>query len=312
LLLFALKDAQAQKITTEAYIDRYRQLAVSEMERSGIPASITLAQGILESASGNSRLAVQSNNHFGIKCHDWEGKTAYHDDDAAGECFRHYASAEESFLDHTDFLMSRNRYAFLFDYKSTDYHSWAKGLRKAGYATDPNYPQRLIELIERYNLHRYDRGLTVAARDQPAKTNKSRQNQTTPKNTAPSFNDDFSVSIERYPVRENNRTEYIMAKAGDTYLSLANYHDLTLRRLLRYNDREETTSLHEGEIVYLQPKRPRAALGMKTHVLKQGETMRDISQKYGVRLKRLYYMNRMEEGSQPPAGTSLNLRRKKR
>ena len=143
--------------STTHYIDVYKDIAMKEMQTYGIPASITLAQGILESGSGKGRLAVKANNHFGIKCHGWEGKKIYHDDDEKQECFRKYKSAETSFRDHSLFLANRKRYSKLFDLRTSDYKNWAKELRKAGYATDRKYPQKLISLIERYKLHEYDK-----------------------------------------------------------------------------------------------------------------------------------------------------------
>ena len=141
----------------ETYIEKWAPVAVEEMYRSGVPASITLAQGILESRYGLSELASKGNNHFGIKCHkDWKGRTMAYDDDAKGECFRVYDSAQESFRDHSDFLRYRDRYKFLFEFDTKDYKSWAYGLKKAGYATDPNYPAKLIKYIEDYGLSRYD------------------------------------------------------------------------------------------------------------------------------------------------------------
>ncbi|MDR1666480.1 MAG: glucosaminidase domain-containing protein [Bacteroidales bacterium] len=306
VIICGIQLASAQRITTEVYIETYKAWAIAEMKRSGIPASITLAQGILESGSGNSRLAVEFKNHFGIKCHnDWEGKKAYHDDDRKGECFRHYKNAEESFRDHTDFLMTRSRYAFLFNYKPTDYAAWAKGLKKAGYATDPHYPQRLIELIEKYHLHRYDDA------ESAAKTGAGTRSATAAGKKSVSI-DQFTVDIEKYAVKENNRTEYIRAKAGDTYASLASMREMMSWQLPRYNDAQASKNLTEGEIVYLQPKRRRAARGKDTHRLREGETVRDVSQLYAVRLSRLYVLNRLEEGTEPKAGTLLHLRKKKK
>ena len=157
LFIGLIPEVQAQKMTTEAYIQKYKYIAIKEMFDYKIPASITLAQGILESGSGNSRLAREANNHFGIKCHnDWMGAKIYKDDDKKNECFRVYTSAEQSFRDHSLFLTTKNRYAFLFDYKTTNYKSWAKGLKKAGYATNPKYPKLLIGIIEDHNLNQYD------------------------------------------------------------------------------------------------------------------------------------------------------------
>ena len=309
LVFFAMPAGSfAQKITVDEYINIYKDLAISEMKRSGIPASIKLAQGILESANGNSRLATVANNHFGIKCHDWEGEKIYHDDDKKGECFRHYKNAKDSWIDHTDFLMSRSRYAFLFDYKPTDYKNWANGLRKAGYATDPKYPQLLIGLIERYNLYQYDTGVAV---EKPAKPTIAKSKKT-PAKTTNAGSDFASFNIERYPVKENNRTNYITSKEGDNYTSLSKELDMMPWQLPRYNDAKATDELREGQIVYLQPKRRKAEQGKETHTVRDGETMHHISQQYAVKLSRLYLLNRMEEGTQPQIGDVLNLRKKKK
>ncbi|WP_299059875.1 glucosaminidase domain-containing protein [uncultured Polaribacter sp.] len=155
---------------TLAYIKNYASIAVSEMHKSRIPASITLAQGILESGNGRSELASKSNNHFGIKCHSqWQGDRVYHDDDTAGECFRKYKYVKSSYRDHSAFLTDRSRYAFLFNYKITDYKSWARGLKKAGYASDKNYPNKLINLIEKYSLYEFDKGAGTS-KTLPSKT----------------------------------------------------------------------------------------------------------------------------------------------
>ena len=291
----------AQKITPDQYISKYKDWAITEMRRSGIPASIKLAQGMLESNNGNSRLAVSANNHFGIKCHGWSGEGVYHDDDRRNECFRKYKNAKESFSDHTDFLMTRSRYAFLFEYGSTDYKSWARGLSRAGYATDPNYPQKLINLIERYELHQYDKGVRV--------TRQGSRNQ-----QSAGANDDFAAfNINRHHIMINNRTEYIIAKEGDSYNSLSNELDMMLWQLPKYNDAKATDELREGQIVYLQPKRRKAERGKNTHKVSAEETMYDISQKYAIKLKYLYLFNRMEDGAtQLEVGEVLNLRKKKK
>ena len=291
----------SQRISVEEYINTYSGLAISEMQRSGIPASIKLAQGILESANGNSRLAVAANNHFGIKCHGWSGETIYHDDDEKNECFRKYTEAKESFLDHSDFLMTHRRYAFLFDYSSSDYRSWARGLRRAGYATDPNYPQKLINLIERYNLQEYDKGVVVV-RQTPSGAR--------PQQGSNAWEDFASFHIDRHPVRINNRTEYIVAQEGDSFTSLSNELDIMHWQLPRYNEAKATDELHEGQIIYIQPKRRRAEKGKDTHIVRTGETMHSISQIYAIKSPRLYLLNRMEEGTQPQVGELLNLRRK--
>ena len=309
LIFFMPPGLFAQKITADEYINTYKDLAISEMKRSGIPASIKLAQGILESANGNSRLAVVANNHFGIKCHGWEGEEIIHDDDKKDECFRRYKNAKDSWIDHTDFLTSRSRYAFLFEYKSTDYKNWANGLRKAGYATDPKYPQNLISLIERYNLYQYDTGVKV---DKTATTQSATTTVGSKTKTTDAWNDFASFNVDRHPIRENNRTNYIMAKEGDSYASLSNDLDMLPWQLPRYNETKATDELREGQIVYLQPKRRKAERGKETHKIREGETMYFISQQYAVRLSRLYQLNRMEEGTQPKAGEVLNLRKKKK
>jgi len=310
LVCFVTPDLFAQRITPDEYVNTWKDIAISEMQRSGIPASIKLAQGLLESSNGNSRLAVAANNHFGIKCHGWEGEEIYHDDDKKNECFRKYRNARESFIDHTDFLMTRSRYAFLFDYKSTDYKNWAKGLQKAGYATDPKYPQKLIDLIERYKLNQYDSGVTVAQktasqRNVPATAGK-------PSATTSAWNDFASFHVDRYPVKENNRTSYITAKEGDTYTSLSNELDMMPWQLPKYNEAKATDELREGQIVYLQPKRRKAERGREKHAIREGETMYSISQNYAIRLSQLYKFNRMEEGTQIRIGDILNLRKKKK
>ena len=308
LIFFVTPDLFAQKITIEEYINAYKDLAISEMKRSGIPASIKLAQGILESENGNSPLVVASNNHFGIKCHGWEGEEIIHDDDKKGECFRRYKNAKDSWIDHTEFLMSRSRYAFLFEYKSTDYKNWANGLRKAGYATDPNYPKKLINLIERHDLHQYDTGVKSAKNT----STQSAGSKKAPTKAANTGNDFASFNIDRHPVRENNRTSYITAKDGDTYVSLTSELDMTPWQLPRYNEAKASDELREGQIVYLQSKRRKAERGKDTHKIREGDTMYLVSQQYAIKLSRLYLLNRMEEGTQPKTGEVLNLRKKKK
>jgi len=311
LAVFAAADSFAQRITPDEYINKYKDLAISEMKRSGIPASIKLAQGMLESGNGNSRLATVANNHFGIKCHGWTGKEIFHDDDEKGECFRHYEQARESWLDHTEFLTSRSRYAFLFDYGSTDYKSWAHGLSKAGYATDPKYPQLLISLIERHNLYQFDTGVQVAKKP-PQRTQLPAARRSAPARSTASGEDFASFNIDRYPVRVNNRTNYVNAREGDTHASLTKHLDMMPWQLPKYNEIKTSEPLYESQVVYLQPKRRRAEQGKETHRVADGETMHQISQQYAVKVARLYTLNRMEQGAQLQGGEVLNLRRKKK
>ena len=272
-----------------SYIKQYKNLAISEMHRYGIPASITLAQGILESGSGKSRLALDANNHFGIKCHvHWEGPSVYHDDDEKQECFRKYNSVDDSFRDHSIFLSERNRYSFLFELKKNDYKGWAKGLQKAGYATSNTYAKKLIRLIDEYNLTQYDN----------KKLNKKDQEKLALSNEA-----DVNPSVY-----EKNYTKYVLAKKGDFYDDIAEKMDVWLWELLKYNECEIDRPLLEGEKVYLQPKRKKGSKSY--HIVSEGEDMYSISQLYGIKLKHLYKKNRMDFGAEPYVGQRLSLIKK--
>ncbi len=343
------------------YINRYGSLAVNEMKRSGVPASITLAQGMLESNYGRSRLATQGNNHFGIKCHsDWSGQKIYHDDNHRNECFRSYSSVEESYRDHSDFLVNGSRYRDLFNLSNTDYKGWAHGLKRAGYATDPKYPELLIRKIEEYRLWAYDTGATAAAigaqkpgtgqapgakGGEPVAGN-ARSPQISGKNVPDStvtpstgtatvaqqsakVADTTGTSAEpgkkaafpdaEEPIKvislstgektsENNNVEYIIVEAGDTYESLAEKHQLLSWEITRYNDLAPGAPLKPGQIIYLQPKRTKAAQGLSVHTVAAGETMHGISQKYAIKLTSLYKMNLMDEGTECRPGQKLRLR----
>ncbi len=290
----------AQKISRSEYINLYKHTAIQEMDRTGIPASITMAQAILESESGNSRLAQKANNHFGIKCHnDWNGATIRHDDDRRNECFRKYNSPEESFQDHSKFLQKGKRYRFLFNYEPTDYKKWARGLKKAGYATNPQYANKLIELIDRHDLHQLDLKNSRVAKNK----NMSEDNNPTA--------EQFSISSGDHQVQEKNRVSYVVARKGDTYASLTDEFDKMRWELRKYNDVPDGVEPEPGQIVYLQPKRNRAALGKKHYTIKEGETMWYVSQKFAVKLSKLYKKNRMEPGSEPETSQKIWLRRKK-
>lgn len=274
--------AQTRSKQYEEYIRKYRDLAVEEMKRYHIPASITLAQGLLESGAGQSTLARKSNNHFGIKCgSDWRGKTVSHDDDARGECFRAYKHPKESYEDHSKFLMNRPRYASLFKLEITDYKGWAKGLKKAGYATNPRYADQLIGIIELYDLHKYDTkdGL---------KWMKENPNPHQP-----------------YIA---NGLLYIKVRAGDTWKSLSKEFDISRKKLRKYNDLYKGYELQEGDIVYLEKKNRKAGKEYVAHELKAGESMHSVSQRYGIRLERLYKMNRMKPEDEVRPGMILRLR----
>ncbi len=287
--------APATSTTRTEYINTFSDIAIREMKRTGIPASIKMAQAILESGDGNSTLARQANNHFGIKCHDWTGRRIYHDDDEANECFRRYNNPKESFVDHSEFLTGRGRYAALFQLEPHDYRAWARGLKASGYATNPNYDRLLIRIIEDNSLYKLDTG---AAPSFPSRT----------------VSETVLHSGSRSPVEagrqisRNNRIRYIIAKAGDTYESLTTEMELMRWELARYNDFPDNHTIRPGDIVYLQPKRHRAERGYETHIVKEGETMHQISQKYGVRLDRLLRRNHMERGKEPEPGRVILLR----
>lgn len=284
-------DTTAQK--AEAYISRYGQLAVSEMHRSGVPASITLAQGMLESSYGQSVLAREANNHFGIKCHsDWTGATIHADDDAKGECFRKYGFAADSYRDHSDFLRFKPRYASLFDYERTDYKSWANGLKKAGYATDPKYASKLINIIETYDLGRFDREISSA--EEIPESPVALESATRYQGTGRSGTFAFSLSRE---VLQKNGIPFIYAREGETYRSIADQYDFFLKELLMFNDQKADRALVPGEIVYLRNKAKTAVKGLEKHICSDGETLWGISQKYAVSLKSLMKMNRINDAS---------------
>ena len=287
-------------LRTEDYIARYKDVAISEMYRTGIPASITLAQGILESGSGNSRLAVEANNHFGIKCHEWNGDFIREDDDADNECFRKYEDAMQSYIDHSEFLMSRSRYTFLFDYSRSDYKRWAHGLKKAGYATNPKYAHILIDLIDRYDLHRFDTAADPQLAYQPG----------------PLPNDPVAAKNKKphteYPkgIFENNRVKYVILQPGATIASVAATYDVRPERLMRYNELGNGRNPAPGAFIYLQPKRKSG--NRKKYRVKEGDDMYSISQKFAIRLEKLYERNKMQAGDEPLAGETIYLRGKRK
>ncbi len=280
------------KLTRVQYVELYADLAMREMVRSGVPASIKLAQACLESNNGNSRLALDGKNHFGIKCHDWTGRRIHHDDDEKNECFRKYRHVNQSFMDHSDFLMIKPRYAALFSLKPDDYLGWARGLKKAGYATSPTYAEMLIKIIEDNQLYRYDQ-MVLQGRHMPG-----------PEGVPLDLG-------EPRQVLTNNRIEYIVVQPGDTPESLRDLMDLYPREIYRYNNISKETLLEPGMVIYLQPKRFRAQKGNDIHVVAEGETMWDISQFYGVKPGRLYRINHMKQDSAVQPGDRIWLRKRK-
>ena len=253
------------------------------MKRYHIPASITLAQGLLESGAGRSELARKSNNHFGIKCgRSWDGRTVRADDDAPNECFRAYRHAKDSYRDHSKFLRTGARYAFLFRLKITDYKGWARGLKKAGYATDPRYADRLINIIELYDLDRYDSKKELE------------------------WAEEFPNPHQPYLA---NDMVYIIARRGDTFKSLSDELGISKKQLRTYNELPKDYEFAGGEIVYLEKKRRRATKEYIVYVVRQGDSMYSISQKFGIRLKTLYKLNKMEpDAPAPKVGDILRLR----
>lgn len=353
MTLSASQMPSSEKTPQVRYIEQFASLAVEEMYRSGVPASITLAQGLLESRYGLSELAVKGNNHFGIKCHsNWSGGKMYHDDDRKGECFRVYKSPEESFRDHSDFLRYRDRYKFLFDLDPADYKGWAHGLKKAGYATDPAYPQKLIRLIEEYGLDEYDsksaswshesekaadryeenrkvakenekkeRKLTKEERKQEkarkkaareaAKVQERPMSPNRIEEARPLTSDQrevfhFALSRQMYSL---NGVPFVYASEGETYASIAASYNLFLREILKFNDLEEEQGLYPGTVVYLQAKKKQAAAGLEKHIVEgSNENLRDISQRYAVKLDRLCKLNGMQKDRRLVDGEVILLR----
>ena len=283
LILILISFQSYSQSNIQIYIQQYQDIAVNHMHEYGIPASIKLAQGILESSYGTSKLAKESNNHFGIKCHkDWAGAVVYHDDDEKDECFRKYDFVEDSYLDHSLFLVNKERYSSLFELKKNDYKNWAKGLKKAGYATNPDYANKLIQLIETYNLSYYDNKET-----------------------------DFVIKEESlYKIKQYNYVQYVTAKAEDTYDEIAEYLGVWPWELIKYNDASDDRVLLEGERVYIQPKRKKCQV--KTHEVIEGETMYSISQLYAIKIDDLYKKNKMKNGTQPEIGQVIYLKKRKK
>ena len=302
----SLQGQRSREMSREEYIETYASLAMREMARVGIPASIKLAQGCLESGNGNSRLAVVANNHFGIKCHEWDGQKVYHDDDRRNECFRVYASPYESFMDHSLFLTTRNRYASLFELDEDDYKGWARELKHSGYATARNYDHLLIKIIEENELYRYDR-LVLSGEFAESDFDGLPAAPPSPRRTSAGI-----AAGSAREIKQNNNIEFVRAEPGDTPKKLRDELGLYKNEIYRYNDLEEGARLEPGQIIYLQPKRRKAARGNEVHVVEKGETLYDISQKYGVKLKHIYRYNQLVEGREVPEGTRIYLRGKRK
>ena len=275
----------------QQYFDQYKDLAIEQMFKYRIPASITLAQGVFESGAGRSSLARQGNNHFGIKCHGWKGRKVYYDDDAENECFRAYKNVYDSYEDHSRFLATGRRYRKLFSLKLTDYKGWAKGLKAAGYATNPKYADRLIDIIKLYRLYDYDKAKSYDkffarhAKDQ-------------------------AVNGILHAIYAFNDNYYIKVRRGDTFNSLAEELDVSARSLAKYNELDRDAVLSEGDIVYLKKKKKRVPKEFRgrIHYVRPGESMYSISQQYGIQVKSLYKLNKKDEDYVPEEGEVLRLR----
>lgn len=297
--------ANAQKVnqTYQNYIDLYKDIAIEEMEKYHIPASITLAQGLFESGAGQSELVKKGNNHFGIKCHGWTGATITHDDDTKGECFRAYDNALQSYEDHSKFLTNNQRYAKLFNYSQTDYKSWATGLKECGYATNPLYAQKLINIIELYNLNQYD---TATSYDKFIAKHSGTDKPVTTTSTTTKKTQNYGL----HPIKIFNGNYYLMAREGDTFKSIGQEVNISGRKLALYNEREYKDHLYAGDIIFLKKKKRKAPKSFKNrpHTVKQGESLYSISQMYGMQLRTLYKLNKLTPAYTIKVGDKLRVR----
>jgi LysM repeat protein len=281
-----------KKMTPEQYIYTFKEDAVKEMYLHKVPACITLAQGMLESGNGNSALCKNANNHFGIKCHkEWAGETYTMDDDSADECFRKYETALDSYSDHSLFLFSRSRYSQLFELPINDYKAWCIGLKAAGYATDPKYPERLIELIEKYKLHE----LNI--------------NENTPKQNFPAY-DEIKSKMAIREVYRFNHIRFVIAKENDSFYKIAKEFNLELEEIIEYNDLSKSDKLSYGQKIYIEKKRRKALEPI--HVVQKNETLKSISQLHGIRLSSVCKKNKLKSDAKLKVGDVLYLRQKKK
>lgn len=311
----------AQNTAVVQYINTYKFMAIREMQRTGVPASIKLAQGILETQAGGSDLVRRSNNHFGIKCKTgWNGDKVYHDDDERGECFRAYATAEDSYRDHSDFLKRSQRYAFLFQLDPTDYRDWAKGLKKAGYATNPKYTQQLIKYIEDYDLQLYTLvalGKKKLEDESPlyaVNSNMAPVISTTVLTGSNAVDMQPEVPVKslrlRYPegVFRINDTRVVVIAAGTPLLAIAEQYDIKYRHLLDFNELTEAEDIvRKDQLIFLQRKRRQGANAV--HIARQGETLHDIAQEEAVRLDYLLAYNQLRGDETPVAGQQIFLQK---
>ncbi|MBR6345824.1 MAG: glucosaminidase domain-containing protein [Bacteroidales bacterium] len=321
LMAAVLRADDAPRTPQEKYIAKYSSLAVSEMYRSGVPASITLAQGMIESGNGLSRLACEGNNHFGIKCHKtWKGKSMKEDDDRKNECFRVYETVEDSYRDHSDFLRYKDRYKPLFELETTDYKGWAHGLKKAGYATDPGYAGKLIKCIEDNNLDRFDRmsvenAVAVSAGEAeeprpPVETviplSPLKMEEDRPYGEQPAERHRFSLSRT---LLSRNGVPFLYAIEGETYESIAEANNLFPNEIRRFNDAPKGSFVHPGDVVYLQAKKNNTEKGLDKYIVDGDTSLRDICQRFAVREKSIRKLNGFNSSYTPQDGDEILLRK---
>ncbi len=327
-LIMIIFSSIAQQEKANVYIEKYKDIAIVEMQRTGVPASITLAQGILESKYGESDLCKNSNNHFGIKCKiEWQGEKIYADDDESNECFRKYLDAAESYKDHSNFLKTRPHYSFLFNLEPTDFESWAYGLKKAGYATEKKYAERLIGIINTYNLNSYT--LLALDKNYVPQTNiafntvkEYRSNTKTIETTVVEdekdivFNNimykskDHTIKNTGYPntVFEINGSKVIYAEAGTSLLAIAQQKNVSYNKLIYFNDLDIINILEKDQLIFLEKKQKKGSKDF--HVVTEGESLYDIAQKEGVRLDVLVEFNGINKDIFPLIGETIYLRTK--
>jgi LysM repeat protein len=324
ILLLSSAFGQSDKFRTQSYINTYKELAIAEMLRTGVPASVTLAQGILETAGGQSDLASMANNHFGIKCKsDWTGETMSHNDDAKNECFRKYSSADDSYKDHSDFLKTRPNYAFLFKLDPTDYEGWAKGLKRAGYATSPTYAQQLIRIIVENNLQSYtllamqhlENGDELFATGSINKTEIETVESDSEDQAAKSDVLAAKVIVKeknkvtKYPLNSVfniNEAKVIYVEEGSSLLALANNYNVGLKKLLEFNELEQTDILTSNQLIFLQKKSKKGTKDV--HIVEENESIHDIAQKEGIQLASILEYNGLQKGMQPAPGEKIFLK----
>jgi len=301
LFISLLAHSQSKNKAYLAYIEQFYQIAEKQQKEHGIPASIVLSQGLLESGAGLSEFSKESNNHFGIKCNDWSGDKIYHDDDKKGECFRKYDQVLDSYEDHALFLKNRARYSFLFSLNPTDYEGWAHGLKKAGYATDPAYAFKLISIIENYDLHRFD--IDEKSSGYIAQTDK--------KYSVDDLNRGSMGTIHastKHVVVKVNGVKFVTSNPGDTYAGIADEFNITEERIRKYNEVNSTVELEFGSRVFIANKKKKAPKNCETHTAQPGESMHSIAQDYGVKIESIYKMNKISFSKGVKLGQVLKLR----